>query len=256
MIPFVKKIKQWETKTKESIEELEKLLLEIIEIYSNLQENIFDIHVQKIFKWWIPQAAEILALFQGCLSKNFTKSTEILFCKNSIKVLFLLTGEYLIFEPFFTFTSDNVSHGVDDDNNNQKNQIENLTSDEIVKNIQVKTQSHTEFVRKLLLTSFKYQNTKNRSDESISHFSDEQSNRNLSKQKTTSGLSLQDLIRTTSSTWSHTSTGDHSPRTESFYIEEPTSVSVKNKKRKKTRYIFANYFVIIIILGISSCYIY
>ena len=204
MIPFARLMKQWESAA--DIERAETLLLDILATYSKLQEDIFDVHVQKIFKWWIPQAAEVLSLFKGNLSKDLTSTVEKRFCANSVKAFFLLTGEYLIFE------SDAWPQNLDDKNREEQ-----------VKNIQEKCREHTETLRKLLTSSFRYQKNNGTSDGSISinASEDHRSNKQVAR------MNSVDLKRTSSYTWSQTSTGDQSPRdnSESFLAEESLAVS-------------------------------
>lgn len=201
MIPFVRLVKKWDTK--ESLEKGEKLLLQILEIYSELQCEIFDVHIQKIFKWWIPQAAEILALIQTSFSKEMTKSVENVFCLNSVKALFLLTGEYLIFE------SDAWPKNSDDGNRDAQFNA-----------IKEKCNLHTDSLRKLLLISFKSNSKVNNES---SQFDDTSYNNSRNVMRINS---LPESKRTCSNnTWSQTSGDQSVDESSEDVVEESFKVS-------------------------------
>ena len=171
----------------------EEKLFQILQVYDSLQDEVHDSDVQIIFKWWLPQAAEVLAILRFART---LEADSILrsFINNSSKALYLLFGEYLVLES------------------EPSDSRPTLEEQESVLREQCK--EHTQTTRGLIKSAFQNQSKYNdgrsrpviRADSADSH-----------------------LRRTSSYTWSHTSTGDGSPRetSDSFLSEEISTVGVR-----------------------------
>ena len=206
VIPFVVSLKNW-GKTKE--DDLENKLLDITVKFAKLQDTVFDKHIQLIFKWWFPQAAEVLTILHSTNDIEIDLSLVInSFCKNSTKAIYLLVGEYLM------FSADAKLLDVNYDLSAHINLIEN------------EVEEHTTTVRELLSSTFKQDKFRTLDSSGFSQFSEEVNKVNKTIVRVNSDhISLK---RESSYTWSHTSTGDQSPRDHietAFLPEEPVFVS-------------------------------
>jgi hypothetical protein len=183
-------------------------LREILVLYEQLQEEAFDPSLKAIFQWWLPQILELLAMAQCIQSIELLPLVQFV-VKHSTMPLYLCTGEYLIFEPDPYLKKLTIS------------------TEDAANNIRTKCKNHTENLRKLLISTYKYSATQTNIDDSRSDASipSEADRRNKSSSAVVRANSTDFLLnRTSSYTWSHTSTGDQSPRemggTNEFLAEE------------------------------------
>ena len=181
IISFVRALKVWNNSEAANTE---RILLNIVKTLSLLQNTVFDSHIQLILKWWFPQALEVFATIRASGSEvNCTTITNN-FCINSVKAIYLLTGEYLVLESNISTENEDLGKQVD--------------------NIEKAVHNNTKNVRELLantLASFKSQSESTHSGLSFSE--------DTSRQK-----SIKMMKRESSANLSCTSTGDHSERTE------------------------------------------
>lgn len=208
VIPFIQQLRSVFTKVrKQQLGSLTATLREILTVYEQLQREAFDPSLKSIFQWWLPQIVELLAMAQCIQSQELLPLVQFI-VKHSAMALYLSTGEYLIFEP--------------------DPYLKKLTipTDEAASNIRAKCKNHTENLRKLLISTYKYSATHTSMDDSRSDASLPSDAGRKSTNTSVVRVNSADFLlnRTSSYTWSHTSTGDQSPRelggTNEFLAEE------------------------------------
>ena len=198
--------------------------MEIIQLHNELQAKIYDEHIKLILKWWIPQVLEILSIIKILEMKQLEKQINIkslikFIIKNTTKAMIIMSGEYIKedYDEFIKIHSPTQEAKVPQAVSSEK-ELENL------KTIKSKSEDNKSQIRKLLLDLQQNQIRVAHTDDTSSHslFSQEDSLKKLTR-VSSSDVFAGNVKRTLSYTWSHTSTGDHSPRetgTETFTYEE------------------------------------
>jgi hypothetical protein len=87
-----------------SASERQERLSNVLELYRILQEDVEDTDVRLIFKWWLPQAVETLAILASAKATEFDV-TKAVFEETSAHAIYLLFGEYLVLEQSLPSTN-------------------------------------------------------------------------------------------------------------------------------------------------------
>lgn len=215
------------------------LLKNLLVKFSEIQSHLYDRHLDLMFKWWLPQVVEILAVLQANQNDRFDLSVLInLFTTNSVIILLLMTGEYLLCHGNIRLPAINKEAPPATPNNPNPTPVSNdkESHTKLAEQIKFKCKTHVESIRKLLQQLYKYaqfdasapsamDDTNDRSNSQSDSYNTASNNSNsllLSKQHSMSKIFRQasdsfyfkKLTRNSSlsSTWSQNSIESHSPR--------------------------------------------
>ena len=197
----------------------------MLELYRILQEDVEDTDVRLIFKWWLPQAVETLAILASAKATEFDV-TKAVFEETSAHAIYLLFGEYLVLEQSLPST------------NSKPIQEEGVQLGQQYK-------EHTALIRSLVNNTYHAQ-----AQTKTAGATDTYSNSELDRSKViTRDDSDVALKRTHSNTWSHTSTGDQSPREEvdTFLNEDTVIVGLSHSQLSSSN---------LGVIGVPTCHIH
>lgn len=99
---------------------------------------MYDIHLELIIQWWLPQIIEVIAILQASNNRFDLSNLILSFQENSATALFLISGEYLTAAGTFTSLSDEKQESL-------KQNLENLKQD---------CKENTQSIRELTKISF------------------------------------------------------------------------------------------------------
>lgn len=245
--------------SKQSTRTSKTLLKNLLVKFSEIQSHLYDRHLDLMFKWWLPQVVEILATLQASHDRYDLSVLINLFTTNSVIILLLMTGEYLLCHGNIQLPTTNKETPPATPNNPNPTPTANESEfhTKLAEQIKFKCKSHVESIRKLLQQLYKYaqfdgtapsglDDANDRSNSQSDSYNTGSNNSNsllLSKQHSMSKIFRQasdsfyfkKLTRNSSlsSTWSQNSMESHSPRNQDsnfqYDVEDHPLVSLYNQ---------------------------